>query len=116
VLPQTNNNSETTLKMIALRPGARSWGDIATAAFFELPNKHTATNVRRSVVTGLPLPWIIAFWIVRERCRPCLIAKAFAEGCTTTETRFFSQNVAMPNERCQHAQRSGGMGQISEVS
>ena len=47
---------------------------------------------------------------------PMLVAKAFAEGCTTTETRFFSQDVAMPNESRQHAQRSGAMGEISKVS
>lgn len=30
--------------------------------------------------------------------RPTLIAKTFAEGCATTETRFFSQDRVMPNE------------------
>jgi hypothetical protein len=42
---------------------------------------------------------------------PTLIAKTFAVGCATTETRFFSQDRVMPNERRQHARLSGGGGE-----
>ena len=90
--------------MIALRRGARELADTATLAVFKVSNKRTETSVRRCVVTGVPLSGVIAFWIVRETTPPTLMAKTFAEGCASPETRFFSLDRVMPNEcRRQHA-------------